>query len=75
MVRRSITITATSDVAPLGEIHIATVGVRPDGSAWSQTNRTLSRFMLEPPPSLDESPWVLIARAAAAAARAEEGGQ
>jgi hypothetical protein len=68
----ALMITATSDVTPLGKIHIATVGVRPDGSAWSHREKTLSRFVLDPPPSSEESPWVLIARVAAAAARAKE---
>jgi hypothetical protein len=69
----ALMITATSDVTPLGKIHIATVGVKPDGSAWSHRDKTLiSRFVLDPPPSSEESPWVLIARVAAAAARAEE---
>jgi hypothetical protein len=68
----ALMITATSDVTPLGKIHIATVEVKPDGSAWSHTDKVFSRFVLDPPPSSDESPWVLIARAAAAAARAEE---
>jgi hypothetical protein len=68
----ALMITATSDITLLGKIHIATVRGKPDGSAWSHRDKTLSRFVLDPPPSSEGSPWVLIARVAAAAARAEE---
>jgi hypothetical protein len=72
--RGAITVMLTMTKALEGPVdqHLATIGVKPDGSAWAHSDRAFGRFVLEPPPSADEPPWVLMARIAAAASKAQE---
>lgn len=69
----TITIRATEDVF-LGSLQLAWLSVRADGRTEVFARGRHLAFRLEPPPTQEESPLVLIARAVAEAARIENHG-